>query len=303
MLATMKTLFPLPAFQALTFSEPEDYRLTETGCGFSLVRKSRAFTNPRRHFHPWWELMYIASGERTFFYENRTLHITAGTFLCIAPGILHRAVNPAGEVCKLYNVYFSDSDEPLPACDTRFAFLAPVLTQAEPCLVLLPEAQEAVSALFSRLGREMHLKKSGWKNMAWALLSEILVTATRSENAARLSPQAAASMPASIAAVIDYLNTHYAEPLSLSLVSAHFGMSESHLSRSFKAATHFSFVEYINSLRITKACRLLAAEKTAVLEIAMRCGFGSVTQFGRTFRALTGTSPHRYRTQRQESTH
>ena len=52
-------------------AEPDDYRLTSTGCGFSLIKKSHAITNPTRHFHPWWEILYIESGERTFFYANR----------------------------------------------------------------------------------------------------------------------------------------------------------------------------------------------------------------------------------------
>ena len=294
----MKPLLPSAPFalsSAAALAEPDDYRLTQTGCGFSLVKKSRAITNPRRHFHSWWELMYIAEGERTFFYANRTLHITAGTFLCIAPGVLHRAVNPAGEVCKLYNVYFSDSDEPLALDDARFAFIAGLLEGAEPCVALVPEAQTEVAALFARLGTELLSDRPAKAQMAWALLTQILVTATRSENAADFSAPSADSMPASVAAVIDYLNAHYTEALSLALVAAHFGITESHLSRSFKSATHFGFVEYVNSLRVSKACRLLTSTDYAVLDIAMQCGFGSLTQFGRTFRALTGTTPLAYR--------
>lgn len=91
------------------------------------------------------------------------------------------------------------------------------------------------------------------------------------------------------------LNAHYTEALSLALVAAHFGITESHLSRSFKSATHFGFVGYVNSLRVSKACRLLTSTDCAVLDIAMQCSFGSLTQFGRTFRALTGTTPLAYR--------
>jgi len=275
--------------------EADDYRLTSTGCGFSLIKKSHAITNPVRHFHPWWEILYIESGERTFFYANRTLHITAGTFLCIAPGILHRAVNPEGEVCRLYNVYFADDNLPLKEEDPRFSTLLEVLQSMQPCTSLLPEAQSEITGLFAKMGGEMLLKEKGWENMAWAYLAEILVNVNRQKERAGVVVQPTPEMSEHIASVIDYLNVHYCQPLSLAGVAQRFKLSPSHLSRSFKEATHFGFVEYLNSLRIAKACRLLSDEKLSVLEIAMQCGFGSLTQFGRCFRSLTGTNPLKYR--------
>lgn len=275
--------------------EPDDYRHTKTGCGFSLIKKSHAITNPVRHFHPWWEILYIESGERTFFYANRTLHIMAGTFLCIAPGILHRAVNPEGEVCSLYNVYFADNGLPLSEDNPHFSSLIPVLNKIDPCIALLPEVQTRVTGLFSKMGLEILSSEEGWKEMVWAYLSEILITVSRQKAHAGLAVQPGAEMNAHIAAVIDFLNMHYTESVSLASVAEKFHLSASHLSRSFKEATHFGFVEYVNSLRITKACRLLADKKLSVLEVAMQCGFGSLTQFGRCFRSLTGTNPLDYR--------
>ncbi|MBQ3670017.1 MAG: helix-turn-helix transcriptional regulator [Treponema sp.] len=275
--------------------EPDDYRLTSTGCGFSLIKKSRAITNPVRHFHPWWEILYIESGERTFFYAGRTLHILAGTFLCIAPGILHRAVNPEGEVCGLYNVYFADDNKPVGEESAPFAQIAPLLQSMEPCVALLPEVQSEVTELFSKMGRELFSRDIGWKNIAWAYLSQIIVTVSRQKSQAGVALQPTLEMNSHIAAVIDYLNVNYARDVSLASVAERFGLSASHLSRSFKEATHFGFVEYVNSLRITKACRMLKDERLSVLEIAMECGFGSLTQFGRCFRSLTGTTPLSYR--------
>ncbi|MCR4822497.1 MAG: AraC family transcriptional regulator [Treponema sp.] len=286
----------------IKITEPEDYRLTSTGCGFSLIKKSHAITNPVRHFHPWWEILYIDSGERTFFYANRTLHITAGTFLCIAPGILHRAVNPEGEVCSLYNVYFADDNIPLPKENPLFTSISPLLENLDPCIALLPEAQAQVTELFSKMGKEILGEEEGWKSLVWAYLTEILVKISRHKEEAGIALQPSPEMSSHIAAVIDYINVHYAQNLSLSAVAERFNISPSHLSRTFKEATHFGFVEYVNSLRITKACRLLSDKKLSILEIAMQCGFGSLTQFGRCFRSLTGTNPLDYRAGKIKST-
>lgn len=283
-------------------SEPEDYRLTSTGCGFSLIKKSHAITNPARHFHSWWEILYIESGERTFFYANRTLHIMAGTFLCIAPGILHRAVNPEGEVCSLYNVYFADDGISLSESEPRFSSIASILQEMEPCIALLPEVQKKVTSLFSKIGREILSGEKGWRDMVWAYLAEIFVIASRQKAQAGVAVQPTDEMSGHMAAVIDYLNMNYTKSVSLASVAERFKITPSHLSRSFKEATHFGFVEYVNSLRITKACRLLSDKNLSVLEIAMECGFGSLTQFGRCFRSLTGTNPLDYRSGRRKST-
>jgi AraC-like DNA-binding protein/mannose-6-phosphate isomerase-like protein (cupin superfamily) len=276
-------------------NDPDDYRLTSTGLGFSFIKKSRAVTNPQRHFHVWWEILYIESGERTFFYANRTLHITAGTFIIIAPGILHRALNPPDEVCSLYNIYFGEGTKALGKDSLPFNMLLPVLEKCDSCIGLLPAVQNQVTDLFARLGEELIGKQNGYEAMAWSLIGEILVTVSRQKAERGIAMQPTSEMNGHIAAVIDYLNTHYSEEVTLGSTARRFGLSESHLSRTFKSATHFGFVEYVNSLRITKSCRFLSDTKKPVTEIAFECGFGSVTQFGRCFRELTGKSPREYR--------
>ncbi len=279
-------------------SDPEDYRLTETGISLSLIKKSHAITNPTRHFHSWWEILYIVSGERTFFHANRTLHIKAGTFLCIAPGVLHRAVNPADEVCSLYNVYFGDGGVATARDDYHMQFMLPILEELDPCTPLSLANQETVTSLFERMGHELLHPGALTSQLVWSLLAEMLVCVKRQERDDALSVQNTLDMNGPLGPVIDYLNGHYRENISLESVASLFSITPAHLSRSFKKATRFGFVEYINSLRISECCRLLRNTDKSVLEIAMSCGFGSVTQFGRCFKNLTGFSPREYRQER-----
>ena len=131
--------------------------------------------------------------------------------------------------------------------------------------------------------------------MVWGLLCEMLVTVMRQGRGNNVALQPTEAMKGHLAPVIDFLNTNYSKPLSLEEVAKKFGITASHLSRTFKIATRFGFVEYINNLRVSESCRLLRTTKLSVLEIALKCGFGSVTQFGRCFRELTGVSPRAYR--------
>jgi YesN/AraC family two-component response regulator len=72
-------------------------------------------------------------------------------------------------------------------------------------------------------------------------------------------------------------------------------VSPYYLSRFFKEATGFTFVEYLNSVRIKEAKRLLERSSMKVKLISRKVGFGSVTHFGRVFKLVTGHTPLYYR--------
>lgn len=269
-----------------------DIRLHDPALGFSLIRKTRAVTNPERHFHSSHELLYILSGERTFFYANRTFFIKSGDFLCIEPGVLHRALNRKDEVCDLCNIYFDNTATPF------FEAILPLLagfTRADTPVLSIPGEYRMHAALvLKEMAIEMERKKPGYIPLTWGLLFQWLVEVSRYEQPGRAA-EAGLPMNLKMRQVIDWLSLHYREPSTLASLSRRFSLSRSHLSRLFRQSTRFSFVEYLNTLRIREACRLLTTTRLTVTEISGACGFGSITQFGRFFRKITGDSPRSYR--------
>ena len=72
------------------------------------------------------------------------------------------------------------------------------------------------------------------------------------------------------------------------------GVSAEHLSRLFHRHTGLPFHEYVARLRIESACDRLAHGKENVTEIAFGCGFSSLSQFYRSFRKFTGSTPSKF---------
>lgn len=271
---------------------PRDYRIIDAEAGITAIRKTHAATNPERHFHGSYELFYLISGERTFFLENRTFYIRGGDFLCIRPGLLHRALNRLGESCDLVNVYFNDQRSPY------FAALLPIL---EACLaregpvISIPEPERyGLTAAFESLATELSEKRLGYVQLAWGILYRSLV------EIARLAPrtqegQGPSPMSETAARLLDYVSRNFRESLSLGRLAREFGLSESHVSRLFSKTTRFTFIEYLTGMRVQEACRLLTETDLPVSRISEACGFGSLTQFGRCFRRTTGLSPLSWR--------
>lgn len=100
-----------------------------------------------------------------------------------------------------------------------------------------------------------------------------------------------------ISDIMQYINRHYAEPLSTRQLAAHFGFSLSYFCRYFKRVTGVTVLEYLGAVRLSRACELLQQTELSIAEIATRVGYGGVNYFVRQFREKTGTSPLRFRKQ------
>ncbi len=95
--------------------------------------------------------------------------------------------------------------------------------------------------------------------------------------------------------VVEYIDMHYSEDLSLEKISAACGFSKFHFSRLFKQYTGFTFCDYLNYRRISHAEDLLTNHDCLITEIALQSGFSSISTFNRLFKQLKGCSPTEYR--------
>jgi AraC family transcriptional regulator len=85
-------------------------------------------------------------------------------------------------------------------------------------------------------------------------------------------------------------------------IARRLGASEGHLSRTFHRATGLRLVEYMARFRAERAREQLCDSDQPVIDIAFACGFRSLSQFNRVFRAQFGVRPRDARTQARRQT-
>lgn len=95
--------------------------------------------------------------------------------------------------------------------------------------------------------------------------------------------------------VFHYISQHYTEPLSLESTAHALGISRIHLSHIFSQQLKINFRQYINTLRIDRACQLLQDPAHSISEIAYLCGYGNPRTFHRAFLAQCNMPPKQYR--------
>lgn len=93
----------------------------------------------------------------------------------------------------------------------------------------------------------------------------------------------------------DYIDSHYQQEIRMEVLSGMVNMTPNALSRFFKQRTNRSISNYINEVRIGQATSLLADSTQTVMEISYKCGFNTISNFNRTFKAIKGVTPTEFR--------
>jgi len=97
--------------------------------------------------------------------------------------------------------------------------------------------------------------------------------------------------------VYTYIRENYFKDIPLEKIAKIAKMSPFAFSRYFKKNCGAGFIEYLNRVRTNKACYLLRETEYLVHDIAMECGFASISNFNKQFRKTEGISPRDFRAQ------
>ena len=98
-----------------------------------------------------------------------------------------------------------------------------------------------------------------------------------------------------IRSIIDYINEHYQEELSIDQLSGICGYSPTHFMNFFKKHLGVSCIEYLIQFRLRKAAELLQHSTLSVLEISSQSGFNNLSNFNRQFKKYYQMTPSQYR--------
>lgn len=151
-------------------------------------------------------------------------------------------------------------------------------------LELLGVTPEEVGAVWRKAARAGSPEELG------AILSDAFAAAVAARLATR---QQEDGRPIRLAK--QYVQQHYASPLTLEEVAAHAGFSASYFSTLFKAAEGQTFSEYLEGVRIAGAKALLKDSDKTVDEIANSVGYADSKYFRKVFKRATGMRPSEYR--------
>ena len=237
------------------------------------------------HSHEFYELEYVQSGSMSTVIDGVEFHMNPGDFYVLGPTDYHSLIVPASGVVLLGLFFYH------PAVDSEVVrFL-----ESNPCPVIgtIPEKDRAAfEGLIRQIYENENQPLTGQLDsitMASLLAMHIVYRANPN------SPDGGVRMDGYLQNAFHYILAHFNEPLTLKEVANAVGLSSGYFCRLFSEQTGGPFHDYLARVRIRKAQNMLLYEtKKSVTDIAFEVGFGSYSNFYRTFMRITGISPRDY---------
>ena len=161
----------------------------------------------------------------------------------------------------------------------------------EACAVsALDELMNAVSRFLGSLSA-----RGDRRVLAPLHLQEMVYWMLQGEHGVRLSRLAAYQAEGSpVAAALDYIATHLAEPLTVEILAAQVCLSPSAFSRLFRETTGRSPYQYVKETRLERARQFFDEGRHGVADVSRSVGYLSVSHFIKGFRSRFGATPGAY---------
>jgi len=253
----------------------------------------------RWHFHDEYELHLITQTSGKAFIGDWIGAFQPGHLVLCGPRLPHNWVSlgvPEGGVAER-DLVIQFRHEPI----EHAAAAIPELADALPLLARAAHGIEffGISARAAEHFRRVR-ETSGVERFAafCAFLAELVACRDyRLLSSVQIQGDEADADAERINAIVDRLIHEAKHPLHAADVAAELGMSESRFSRFFRRATGNSFTDFVNRVRVNRACHLLMETDARVTHICYEVGFHNVANFNRRFRDIKGMTPSEFRQQ------
>lgn len=248
------------------------------------------------HHHDFYEIYYLISGDVTYTIDNRICRVMPGDILIIAPKELHQVYIRSEDAPYERYVLWADPEMVKRLSSSRCDLLQsldPDNSGAVRQLRLQSADQKHILALLEMLLSESHENNFGAELQCKSLLTQLLVYINRLAVQEGDYYEAFSSASHLISQVIDYINHHYNENLSLDDLAEQFFVSKYHLSHEFNRQVGTSIYRYIQKKRLQVARQLLSLGGKPN-HICSECGFRDYAGFYRAFKSEYGHNPRHF---------
>lgn len=98
-----------------------------------------------------------------------------------------------------------------------------------------------------------------------------------------------------VSKALQYINKNYNEKISLKDIETNLHVNSSYFSTLFKHEMGVTFTDYLNSLKIERACGLLTNTNLSIIDVSLSTGFDDQSYFTKVFKKAKGITPKEYR--------
>lgn len=240
------------------------------------------------HYHTFHKIILLLAGRADYAIEGERYSLSPGDYVLVGRGSIHRPIVARGDFYERAILYISPEYLQKLSCpdgDLENCFLR---SQEGFHYVYHAGAGDRVRQLFALLEQSRREGGFGASLLCQALFVQLMVEVNRISLSG--NTVSAASGDSKIVALLQYLNAHLTEGLTIDELAARFYISKYHMMRRFRDETGYTIHGYVTEKRLLLAQQLLE-QGLPMGETALRCGYQEYSTFSRAYKKQFGRSP------------
>lgn len=250
---------------------------------------------PFLHFHNILEIGYCKNGRGEMWYEEEKKAYRGGNISVIPGGMAH---NTMSEGLSYWEYVFIDVEQLLKEWDGgKDLFWKGVSERINSGYLLLDEENcPEMARLIQEIVREHEQQKPYQKEVIKGLSFSLLMLLSRENREyGKKQGESEKSVHRLIQSVLEYVQKEYAGAIYSGDLAKFVNMSETHFRRLFVQIVDLPPMDYVNMVRIQKACELMRKSDDSMEQTAAKVGYQTITTFNRNFKKFMGTSPYHWK--------
>ncbi|MDO5425512.1 MAG: AraC family transcriptional regulator [Eubacteriales bacterium] len=248
------------------------------------------------HCHNCLEIGFCHRGNGELLVENKLFPFTDDDISVVCPNTMHKSKSQKGTTSDWEYVYIDTGmlfqDYLIPGYDkaSLFMFDYPDFPN-----IISGREHPALKTLLLLILGELREKKEDFELHTACLCVSFLIELARILPKESETPFSSLKTRLAIYPAIEYIEKNYMNPIKIETLADACALSLTHFRRLFKAIMHASPLDYVNRVRVHKACELLYNTEDPVLDIALAVGFSDNTGLNRNFTRIMGCPPMKWR--------
>ncbi len=230
------------------------------------------------HMHRCYEMVLMLDGEMTMQIDQQEYHLRSGDLILVKPYHIHsyQTLPEKHSECALC-VFSGD----------LIAAITDALTKYRLSSLVLHD----VPALY----RDVFLKAQSYNDIAAIKGFLYLLCSMYYRHLNTEEEDLFTSDNGLLRDMFIYIENNVDKPCTLHELANELRYNESYLSRMFQKSVGVPYSEYVRNIKVNHACYLLRNSDESILNIAMKCGYATLSSFYRSFKQLIGINPNEYR--------